>query len=300
MQYTSLTKDLSFSRIIQGFWRLDKWQQTPQQTLTFIHQLLELGITTFDHAACYGGFTTEGCFGQALALDKSLREKMTLVSKCGILYPNQELPEIKSHYYDNSYEHIVWSAERSIQQLQCEQLDVLLIHRLSPCADPEQIARAFEILHQAGKVRHFGVSNYTPAKFSMLQSYVKQPLITNQIEISPLHLNAFDDGSLDFLLEKRIKPMAWSPLAGGRLFDKTDKQGIAIATQLLEIGKTKDEDRLDVLALAWLLSHPAHIMPILGSGNIERVRNAADALKITFTEEEWIKVYVASQGFDIP
>lgn len=300
MQYTSLTDDLSFSRIIQGFWRLDKWQQTPQQTLTFIHQLLELGITTFDHAACYGGFTTEGCFGRALALDKSLREKMTLVSKCGILYPNQELPEIKSHYYDNSYEHIIWSAERSIQQLQCEQLDVLLIHRLSPCADPEQIARAFETLHQAGKVRHFGVSNYTPAKFSMLQSYVKQPLITNQIEISPLHLNAFDDGSLDFLLEKRIKPMAWSPLAGGRLFDKTDKRGCTVATQLLDIGRDKNEERLDVLALAWLLNHPAYIMPILGSGNIERVRNAIDALKITFTEEEWIKVYVASQGFDIP
>lgn len=300
MQYTSLTNDLSFSRIIQGFWRLDKWQQTPQQTLTFINQLLELGITTFDHAACYGGFTTEGCFGRALALDKSLRDKMTLVSKCGILFPTQELPEIKSHYYDNSYEHIVWSAERSIQQLQCEQLDVLLIHRLSPCADPEQIARAFETLHQAGKVRHFGVSNYTPAKFSMLQSYVKQPLITNQIEISPLHLNAFDDGSLDFLLEKRIKPMAWSPLAGGRLFDKTDKRGCTVATQLLDIGRDKNEERLDVLALAWLLNHPAYIMPILGSGNIERVRNIVNALKITFTEEEWIKVYVASQGFDIP
>lgn len=300
MQHINLSPTLNFSRLIQGFWRLDKWQQTPQQTLAFIEQLLELGIDTFDHAACYGGFTTEESFGKALALNKSLRDKMTLVTKCGILYPNKVLPEMKSHHYDNSYRHIIWSAERSLQKLHTDQLDLLLIHRLSPCADPEQIAQAFDQLYQEGKVKNFGVSNYTPAKFSMLQSYVNQPLVTNQIEISPLHLKPFDDGSLDFLLEKRIKPMAWSPFAGGRLFDPLDERGARVSQALLEIGEQKGESRLEVLALAWLLAHPAKIMPILGSGKIERVRSASDALQLSFSEEEWIKVYVAAQGFDIP
>ncbi|PJG82531.1 aldo/keto reductase [Caviibacterium pharyngocola] len=297
MQHVQLTPTLRFSRIIQGFWRLKNWQKTPQELLTFVKQGLEYGIDTLDHAACYDGFKSEAEFGRALALDKSLREQLTLITKCGILYPNSELPDIQSHYYDNSYQHIIWSAERSLQKLQCEYLDVLLIHRLSPCADPEQIALAFEHLHQAGKVRHFGVSNYTAAKFSMLQSYVNQPLITNQIEISPLHLTPFDNGTLDFLLEKRIKPMAWSPLAGGKLFAEN---GHRVAEILRKIGEKKGETRLDTLAYAWLLSHPAKIMPIVGSGQIERVKSAVDALTISFSEEEWIAVYVASQGHDIP
>ncbi|WP_373099778.1 MULTISPECIES: aldo/keto reductase [Pasteurellaceae] len=300
MQYLQLESGLRFSRLIQGFWRLKNWQKTPQQLLTFIKQGLELGIDTLDHAACYDGFKTEGEFGRALALDKTLRDKLTLVTKCGILYPNDELPNIRSHYYDNSYQHIVWSAERSIQKLQCDYIDVLLIHRLSPCADPQQIARAFEQLHKEGKVRYFGVSNYSAAKFSMLQSYLSQPLITNQIEISALHLTPFDDGILDFLLEKRIKPMAWSPLAGGKLITRPDQRSRKTAQALLEIGESKGERRLDTLAYAWLLAHPANIMPIIGSGNIERVKNAADALNISFSQEEWIKVYVASQGHDIP
>ena len=300
MQYIQLNPTLRFSRLIQGFWRLDQWKKSPQQLLTFIKQGLELGIDTLDHAACYGGFRSEQALGEALALDKSLREKLTIITKCGILFPNSELPEIKSHYYDNSYQHIIWLAERSIQKLQCDYLDVLLIHRLSPCADPEQIALAFEYLQQSGKVRHFGVSNYTPAKFSMLQSYVKQPLVTNQIEISPLHLTPFDDGNLDFLLEKRIKPMAWSPLAGGKLFSASNETAKRVAQTLLEIGESKGETRLDTLCYAWLLAHPAKIMPIIGSGNPERVKSAVDSMQISFNEEEWIKVYVASQGHDIP
>lgn len=300
MRHIELSPTLKFSRLIQGFWRLNAWQKTPQELLTFVKQGLELGIDTLDHAACYGGFTSEEQFGNALKLDKNLRQQLTIVTKCGIVYPNDELTEMKSHHYDNSYRHIIWSAERSIQKLQCEHLDVLLIHRLSPCADPEQIALAFEQLQREGKVRHFGVSNYTPAKFSMLQSYVNQSLITNQIEISPLHLAPFDDGSLDFLLEKRIKPMAWSPLAGGKLFLQQEDAARRVSKALLDIGERKNESRLDVLAYAWLLSHPAKIMPIIGSGNIERVKRAAEALHILFSEEEWINVYVAARGQDIP
>ncbi|TDQ56391.1 putative oxidoreductase [Mesocricetibacter intestinalis] len=300
MQYIDLAPTLSFSRFIQGYWRLKAWGKSTQELLTLVKQGLDAGINTLDHAACYGAFTSEGEFGKVLAADKGLRQQLNIVTKCGILYPNAELPEVKSHHYDNSYRHIIWSAERSIRQLRCEYLDLLLIHRLSPCADPAQIARAFEQLRLEGKVRHFGVSNCTPAKFSMLQSYVAQPLVTNQIEISPLHLAPFEDGSLDFLLEKRIKPMAWSALGGGRLFSAQDQCSRRVVQTLAQIGEEKGESRLDTLAYAWLLAHPAQIMPIIGSGKTERIKNAVDALNISFSEEEWIKVYVAARGQDIP
>lgn len=293
-------QDLNLGRIVHGYWRAHEWGLNAESYLALIHDVLELGIHTFDHAACYGGFANEAAFGQALALDKSLRERMTIVSKCGIAFPNALLPEMKSKHYDNSRAHIIWSAERSVEKLQCGYLDLLLIHRPSPCADPQAIAEAFDDLHRRGLVRHFGVSNYPAQKFSMLQSYVDQPLMTNQIEISPLHLAPFEDGSLDFLLEKRIRPMAWSPLGGGRLFDSADAQSRRVAEALLVAGERQGETRLDTLAYAWLLAHPAKISAIVGSGRLERIRNAADALAVNFTEAEWIAVYAASQGYDVP
>lgn len=300
MQYTQLTPDLRFSRLVQGFWREAGWHLAPEALYRFICGLLDNGIDTFDHAACYGGFTVEGRFGRALSLDKTLREKLTIISKCGILFPNAAEPQFQTHHYDNSYRHIIWSAERSIKEMQCGYLDVLLIHRPSPCADPEQIARAFDDLQRAGKVRHFGVSNYSPAKFSMLQSYVAQPLVTNQIEISPLHLLPFHNGELDFMLEKRVRPMAWSPLGGGGLFTAGSEQSRRTAEALLSFGKARDESRLDVLAYAWLLAHPSGIIPVMGSGRIERCRQATAAFDIAFSEEEWLQIYIASQGLDIP
>ncbi|MGR6980347.1 aldo/keto reductase [Testudinibacter sp. P27/CKL/0425] len=295
-----MSNTFQLDRLVHGYWRLKQWNLTAQQLLRLTEQVFELGIRTFDHAACYGSFTNEEAFGQALKLKPSLRQQITLVTKCGILFPSQEFPTINSHYYDNSYQHIIASAERSIEKMQCEYLDLLLIHRLSPCVDPEQVAQAFEELHRSGKVRFFGVSNYTPSKFSMLQSYVAQPLITNQIEISPLHLQPFNDGTLDYLMEKRIRPMAWSPLAGGELFNKDNPAGVRVRKTLLDIGQRFNESHLDTLAFAWLLSHPAKITPVIGSGELRRIKRAVDALSIRFSEQEWIEVYKAAQGHDIP
>lgn len=294
-----LNDRLTLSRFSHGYWRAHQWQLSSAQYTQLIENILELGITTFDHAACYGGFTNETAFGNGLANQPNLREKMQIVSKCGILFPNETFPEMQSKHYNNTREHIIWSAERSVRELRCGYLDVLLVHRPSPCANPEEIAAAFDYLHRTGVVRHFGVSNYSPSKISMLQSYLDQPLVTNQIEISPLQLNAFEQ-DLDYLLEKRLKPMAWSPLAGGKLFDANDKRSRRVQAALLNVGEKQGETRLDTLAYAWLLSHPANIMPVIGSGQLERIRNAVDALKITFSEEEWISVYSASMGRDVP
>ena len=216
------TNFFTHARLAHGYWRAHEWGLDDQGFLRMIHQALALGIRVFDHAACYGGFTTEEMFGRGLALEPSLREQMCIVSKCGILFPNKALPWMKAKHYDNSRKHIVWSAERSVRSLQCGYLDLLLIHRPSPCANPEEIAGAFDELRRRGLVRRFGVSNFAVPKFRMLQSYLAEPLLTNQIEASPLHLNAFDDGTIDLALRMRIRPMVWSPLAGGRLFDTTD------------------------------------------------------------------------------
>ncbi|MDO5102049.1 MAG: aldo/keto reductase [Lautropia sp.] len=300
MQYLNLSPSLRMSRIVHGYWRAHEWGLDARGYLALIRQLLALGINTFDHAACYGGFDNERAFGEALALEPSLREQMVIVSKCGIAFPNARLPRMRTKHYDNTREHIIWSAERSVAELQCGYLDLLLIHRPSPCANPQEIAAAFDALLARGLVRHVGVSNYSPAKFSMLQSYLQHPLVTNQIEVSALRLAPFEDGSLDALLEKRVRPMAWSPLGGGRLFDPADPQARRVADALLAVGEPQGETRLDTLALAWLLAHPIGMIPIVGSGRIERVRAAVDALAIDFTEEAWLSVYVASQGFDLP
>lgn len=300
MQYLNLNGALRMSRIVQGYWRAHEWGLDAEGHLRMIHELLEMGVDTFDHAACYGGFGTESAFGHALKKEPSLREKMVIVSKCGIVFPNSRIPSMRSHHYDNSWQHIVWSAERSIEMLNCDYLDLLLIHRPSPCANPQEIASAFDELRARDMVRHFGVSNYSVPKLRMLQSYCNQPLITNQIEISALHLKPFEDGTMDDLLERRCRPMAWSPLGGGRLFDANDEQAKRVADALLAVGERHDETRLDTLAYAWLLAHPIGMAPIVGSRQIARTRNAVDALEIDFTEEEWLSVYVASQGFPLP
>ncbi|STZ76493.1 aldo/keto reductase [Bergeriella denitrificans] len=300
MEYHIINQDLKMSRLVHGYWRAHKWDLDTQGYIRLIEEVLATGINTFDHAACYGGFANESRFGAALKADKSLRERMTIVSKCGISFPNPTLPEMKSKHYDNSAAHIIWSAERSVRELGCGHLDLLLLHRPSPFLNPEEVAAAFDSLHTRGIVRHFGVSNYPAQKLNMLQSYVAQPLATNQIEISPLHIAPFSDGSLDYLLEKRIKPMAWSPLAGGKLFDHSDERSRRVAQALLQAGEACSETRLDTLAYAWLLSHPAGLMPIIGSGQSERIRNAADALSVRFDDEAWIRVYAAAQGHDVP
>lgn len=295
-----LNDTLNFSRIVHGYWRAHEWGLNTEQYIDLIENVLNLGITTFDHAACYGGFTNETAFGKALAAKPSLRDKMQLVSKFGILFPNQTFPEMRRKHYDNSRQHIIWSAERSVRELQCDYLDVLLVHRPSPCANPEEIAAAFDDLHSRGLVKHFGVSNFPVGKIKMLQSHLGQNLVTNQIEISPMCLTSFDNGDLDFALEKRMKPMAWSPLAGGKLFDGNDERAQRIQAALREVGEKYGENRLDTLAYAWLLNHPAKIMPIVGSGQIERIRNAVDALRLNFSEEDWIQIYSASQGKNVP
>lgn len=293
---THLTPDFSISRIVHGHWRLNDWNLSPQELLTFSKKAIELGVTTIDHAAIYGDYSCEKRFGEALKLDPRFREKIEIVTKCGLNLISSKFPERAIKHYDFSYQHIVSSAENSLKQFGIEQIDVLLLHRPSPLYNPHEVARAFTDLKNAGKVAHFGVSNFTPQQFSSLNSFLTDKLITNQIELSPYNLEHFDNGNIDFLIQNNVKPMAWSPLAGGKLLTETNEKAVCIQKVLAKIAKQKNDAAIEEIAYSWLLKHPVEIIPIVGSGKFERLAYAVKALQIDLSAEEWFEIYQAITG----
>ncbi len=300
MERIALTDTLEVSRIVWGLWRLMEWQLSPEKLLGQIEEALELGVSTFDHADIYGDYGCELAFGKALKLKPQLREKMQLISKCGIKLVSSRYPERNLPHYDTSYGHIIRSVEASLKNLQTDYLDLLLIHRPDPLMNPADTARAFVQLQEEGKVRHFGVSNFTPGQYEMLEAHFPGKLLTNQVEISAYCLDHFQNGNMDFFLKKKLHPMAWSPVRGGHLFKPTDEKGKRLQQKLNEITERKGLDGMDTLLYAWLLQHPAKIIPIVGSGKPERLRRAAESLAVELSREEWFEIWVASQGYPVP
>ncbi|WP_102797478.1 aldo/keto reductase [Bowmanella denitrificans] len=298
MQRVELVKnELSFSRMVQGYWRLTDWNMHAQDIVRFVEQGLELGITTTDHADVYGAFTQEALFGQALKLAPGLRDKIEVVSKCGILFPCDKQPDVRVVHYNNDTDYIVAAAERSLKELAVEYLDVLLIHRPDPLMDADAVAEAFVRLRAAGKVKHFGVSNFSASKFALLQSRLDFPLVTNQLEISAVHTDYLFDGNLDFLQQHSVKPMAWSCLGGGGVFH--DFQYKALRDCAGAIAEESGAS-LDQILMVFVLSIPGQIMPIIGSGNIDRVRTQAASLSISLTRQQWFSLLEAARGYKVP
>ena len=295
----ALNDNLSLSRIVHGYWRLRDWNLSDDQLLKLIEQVLELGITSFDHADIYGNHTCEAYFGRALALKPELREKMELISKCGIKMATDYNPELDIKIYDYSTEYIIKQAETSLKNLGTDRLDLLLLHRPAPFFNPEEVAKAFDQLKSSGKVLNFGVSNFSPAQFDTLQSYLDMPLATNQVEISVSCLAHFENENTEYFLKHKIKPMAWSPLAGGAIFDPKTEKDQRLTAVLKNIAAELNTD-IDQVMYAWLLKHPTGIMPIVGSQHINRIKSAVDALKIELSLEQWYKIYIASKGEDLP
>ncbi|WP_368915368.1 aldo/keto reductase family oxidoreductase [Exiguobacterium acetylicum] len=297
MERIQLTEDLSFSRIIHGLWRLNEWEMTKEERLELIEACLALGITTFDHADIYGDYTNERLFGEALALKPELRDRMEIVTKTGIKMKGNYFSDQSLSFYDTTKEHIIKQVNRSLQELGVEYVDTLLIHRPDPLMDPNEIAEAFVELKDAGKVRTFGLSNHTPAQQSLIQSRLPFMLVTNQLELSVSELKHFEDGSVDLCHENEMPLMAWSPLAGGRLFK--DERYAPLREKLAEIAEKIGAKEIDEVAYAWLLKHPARIMPIVGSGKIERIESAVRSTKLSLTREQWFEILKASRGRDV-
>ncbi len=279
MEYKNLhPQGPEFSRIIAGAWR---WHTVSQETVgRLIHAALDEGITTFDHADIYGDHSNEEIFGNVIRKESSLREKMQLISKCGIKFKSEKRPATWIKHYDTSKEHIIWSAENSLKMLGTDRLDLMLIHRPDPLLNPTEVAEAFSLLKEQGKVLHFGVSNFTPGQFRMLQHYLDFPLVTNQIEISLSKVESFSNGDLDVLMEHEASAMAWSPLGGGKLmigdrewFGKAAKYNASYAQ----------------LSLAWLLMH-ASIFPVIGTTQPERITESVKSLAIDLSRQDWFEM----------
>ena len=291
---------IEFSPIIVGAMRLGVWgvDMSTDQLEKYIDQCLELGLQDFDHADIYGHYTEEGRFGQVIRRRPDLKSKIRLTTKCGIKMLSDNRPSHKIKSYDSGKTHIIASAENSLKELGVDCMDLYLIHRPDYLMDPAELAEAVENLKKAGKIKHFGVSNFTPSQFDLLNSYT--PLATNQIELSLLHLNALDDGILDQCKKHNISPTAWSPFGGGSIFsDKEDSRVQRIRKTASELGETHGAS-IDQILLAWLFRHPSGIVPIVGSSKIERIKSAAEAAQIQLSREEWYELLEASRGEEVP
>jgi len=243
----------SFSPLVMGYWRLMEWGMTSQQLVQFIEQHLECGISTVDHADIYGGYQCEAEFGKALRLQPSLRQRLELVTKCGIATTAN--PDNALGHYVTDAAHIMTSAENSLRYFNTDYLDLLLIHRPDPLMEADEVASAFQQLHQSGKVKHFGVSNFTPAQYSLLQSRLPFTLVTNQVEISPVHQPLLLEGTLDQCQQMRVRPMAWSCLAGGTMFSAPEFQ--PLRDELLLIQQETGAENIEQLIYAWILQLPS-------------------------------------------
>lgn len=292
---------LEVSRLVAGVWRMAEWNMTSNQVADWVKGCIDLGVTTFDHADIYGGYTCEALFGQAMVGKTYLRQKMELVTKCGIKLATPNRPDHRLHFYDTSKAHIIASVERSLKNLQTDYIDLLLIHRPDPLMDADEVAEAMTELWDDGKVLHFGVSNFSNPQFSLLDSRLAEfDLVTNQIELSVLSLDPLHDGTMDFLQMMEIKPMIWSPLGGGNLFTGQDERSQRLRQVMGQIGEEVGGASIDQIALAWLLMLPTQPIPVLGSGKLERIKAAAQAERIHLSREHWFMIWQASTGHDVP
>ena len=286
----------TLSRIVAGMWRMGEWGMTVEQRVAFIEQCLELGVTSFDHADIYGGYSVECLFGEALKLQPGLRQRIELVSKCGIRLVSPQRPHHTIKHYDTSAAHIFASVDESLRQLHTDYLDLLLIHRPDPLMDFDEIAAAFKALLQAGKVRHVGVSNFSRQQFEALDRRIA--LATNQVEFSPLHLEPMLDGSFDGLQDAGVAPMLWSPLAGGRLFNGSDHHADNLRLVIKGIADQLGKPFASVV-FAWILQLPCRPLPLTGSGRIEAIGVAVAGTPFTLARSDWFAILRAASGHDV-
>lgn len=289
MEYLKITEELSFSRIIQGFWRLVQWEWSAKELEAFMQECVERGVTTFDTAEVYGFGECETQLGRVFARNPALRNKIQLVSKTGIF--NHE----GFKYYDTSYDRVKTSCKESLQRLSCDCLDLYLIHREDPCFDPKETGRALLELKKEGLVKEIGVSNFDPIKFQALNQFCENQLCTNQIEWNPCCYEHIHSGMIDLLTQKQLHPMIWSPLAGGKLFTSQESSYVRVREKLSEIAQRHDVEA-EVIAYAWLLYHPVKAMPIVGSSKLSRLESAINALDVKLERWEWYEIYTASAG----
>ena len=295
MERISLNNEVSLSRIVYGMWRLgDDENTSPEHVLAKIDASLDQGITSFDQADIYGGYEAEEILGNALS-GSGLRNKMEIVTKCDIIAPVGRYADARVKYYDTSRAHIMASVDHSLRLMGIEHIDLLLIHRPDPMMDHHETGAALDEAIASGKVRSVGVSNFRPYDWELLQSAMKNQLVTNQIELSVLAHDSFVNGDVAFHQRIGTPLMAWSPLAGGALFSGDHPD---VMSALSNVASQNNVDETAV-AIAWLLAHPSRILPVLGTNSLERIKGMSAALDVKMDRQTWYEIYTASLGQDV-
>jgi len=290
MERVNLSSSSSISRIIYGMWRLaDDINTSSKHISDKVNLCLDQGITSFDQAAVYGLYSAEALFGEVLKANPSLRHKIEIVSKCGIVNPSDRYAGVSVSNYDTSREHIFNSVDASLKNMATDYLDLLLIHRQDPFLDHHETGKALDDIIKSGKVKEVGVSNFKSWDFTLLQSAMKSHLVTNQIEMSLAATDSFTNGDLAFHQERATTIMAWSPLGGGKLMK--DKGILGKALKKIAVNQNVD---IAAVAVAWLLAHPARICPVMGTNNLNRIAKISDAMNVKMDRESWFELYTAS------
>ena len=304
---------------IGGGWNQDPISDlTRKEAMEAVRTSLEEGVNFFDHADIYCMGKSEEVFSMIWGEHPGLRDQIILQTKCGIRFAGDP-DETAPHRFDFSYEHILESVEGSLKRLKTDYLDILLLHRPDPLVEPEQVARAFDELYRSGKVRFFGVSNHTAAQIALLQTSLDQPLVANQVELNVLHTHLLDegidfnqdfppqpvrgDGTLEYCRLHGIAIQAWAPLAGGvvtgKHVDQPTQSMVAVSNLVEKLSKEKNV-KSEAILISWLLKHPAHIQPIIGTTNPERIRAACQGSSFELTREEWYRLFTAGRGAALP
>lgn len=291
-----------FSRLVYGTWRFldDTATASPENLLSRLHACLELGITTLDTAEIYGLYRVEEFVGETLRREPGLREKFEIVTKAGIYVPCNFHPQRKVAHYNATAARLVKSAEKSLRLLGTDYIDLFLVHRPDWLTSADETAEGLNKLLKEGKIRSAGVSNYNVHQFDLLNSRLDQPLVTNQIEFSLLHMDPIYDGTADQCQKHRIRPMAWSPLAKGALMNPGLPATERLQAKAAELSDKYGGAALDQFAYAWLLAHPSQPLPIIGTNRLERLKATAKAADIQLEREDWYGLWEAAQGCSIP
>ena len=289
-----------FSRLAYGTWRILGSEPTPAEILDRLKTSADCGITTIDTAEIYGTYRVEEALGAALRIDPGFRNRIEIVSKCGIQFPCPAHPECRNAHYDATAANIVSAAEKSLRLLGTDRLDLFLIHRPDWLTPADETAKGLNKLLRDGKILAAGVSNFTVHQFELLNSRMDRPLATNQIEFSLLQMDSMDDGVLDQCQRLRILPMAWSPFAGGQLFSTENPASDRIRAAAAEISVRHGGATLEQLALAWIMAHPSRPIPVLGTNQPDRIRAAAKAASIKMDRQDWFALWTAAKGHRIP
>ena len=290
MQHTN-----SYSKIIAGTMTWGSWgKQLSKKSMTdLINHCLEIGIDTFDHADIYGDYGNELLFGEAFEVSGLERSTVKLISKCGIQMTSGRNNQVKHYQYDSDY--IVWSAEESLRKLKTDYLDLFLLHRPSPLLEPAEVTKAIQKLQKQGKIKEFGVSNFSASQIALLESEI--PVSANQVEFSLTHHNPMYDGTFDDCIAKKRSAMAWSPL--GKFFREKDEQVDRIAKAFAQLGEKYDANESQLL-LAFIMKHPANVHMVIGTTNKERLEASVRAQKIDLELEDWFLLLEASNGYEVP